>query len=63
MIILPYSLTHSTKVHLDQFSLILKFLHLNDNSGYIPRGQPGHGPLYKLRTLLTPLLVAAFTLH
>jgi hypothetical protein len=50
----------------DRFSLILKFLHLNDNSSYIPKGQPGHDPLYKLRPLLDPLIAnfqASYTLH
>ena len=44
----------------------MKFLHLSDNSQYIPRGQPGHDPLYKIRPLLSPLLAnfkAAYTLH
>ena len=50
----------------DRFSLIMKFLHLNDNSCYIPKGQPGHDPLYKLRPLLDPLIAnfqASYTLH
>ena len=44
----------------------MKFLHLSDNSQYIPKGQPGHDPLYKIRPLLTSLLAnfqAAYTLH
>lgn len=48
----------------DRFSLILKFLHLNDNTHYIPKGQQGHDPLYKLRPLLDPLIAnfrAAYT--
>ena len=40
----------------DRFSLILRFLHLNDNSGYVPKGQVGYDPLYKLRPFLTKLL-------
>ena len=40
----------------DRFSLLLKFIHLNDNSGYIQKGDPGHDPLYKIRPFLDPLL-------
>ena len=40
----------------DRFSLILKFLHLNDKNGQIEKGNPGYDPLYKLRPLLTSLL-------
>ena len=50
----------------DRFSLILRFLHLNDNSGYRRKGEPGHDPLYKLRPFLTPLIAkfqSAYTLH
>lgn len=49
----------------DRFSLILKFLHLSDNTCYIPRGQQGHDPLYKLRPLLSALMAnfkSAYTL-
>ena len=50
----------------DRFSLILRFLHLNDNSQYIPKGQPGHDALFKLRPFLDPLLhnlKAMYTAH
>ena len=40
----------------DRFSLLLKFIHLNDNSSYIPKGDPGHDPLYKIHLFLDPLL-------
>ena len=40
----------------DRFTLILQFLHLNDNSLYIEKGEPGHYPLYKLRPFIQPLL-------
>lgn len=43
----------------DRFLLILTFLHLNDNSRYIPRGQPGYEPLYKLGDLFK-LIIANF---
>ena len=50
----------------DRFSLLMKFLHLNDNSQYAKKGEPGHDPLYKLRPFLTPLIAhfqSAYTLH
>ena len=50
----------------DRFSLLMKFLHLNDNSQYIKKGEPGHDPLYKLRPFLTPLIAhfqSSYTLH
>ena len=50
----------------DRFSLLMRFLHLNDNSRYIKRGQPGHDALYKLRPFITPLIQnfqSCFTLH
>ena len=34
----------------------MKFFHLNDNSQYISKGEPGHDPLYKLRPFLDPLI-------
>ena len=40
----------------DRFSLILRFLHLNDSEGYIPKGQPGYDAIYKLRPFLTAML-------
>ena len=50
----------------DRFSLIMKFLHLSDNSLYITKGQPGNDPLFKLRPLLGPLIAnfqSAYTLN
>ena len=40
----------------DRFTLILRFLHLNDNNGYIPKGQDGHDPLYKIRPFMDALV-------
>ena len=40
----------------DRLSLVLKFLHLSDNSQYTPKGQPGHDPLFKLRSFLESLI-------
>lgn len=39
----------------DRFTLILKFLHLNDNTLYKKKGEPGHDPLFKLRPFIEPL--------
>ena len=50
----------------DRFSMMLKFLHINDNSQYKKKGEPGHDPLYKLRPFLEPLIEnfqSAYTLH
>ena len=59
--------THNLQVlKRDRFSLIMKFLHLSNNESYIPRGQPGHDPLHKLRPLLGPLIAnfqSAYTLN
>jgi len=33
----------------DRFCLLLRFLHLNDNSRYIQKGLDGHDPLYKIK--------------
>ena len=51
--------TFSSIMSRDWFSLILKFLHLNDSTKYIPKGQPGHDPLFKLRPFFD-LLIANF---
>ena len=37
---------------LNHFSLILRFLHLNDSANYFAKGHPGHDPLYKLRPFM-----------
>jgi len=50
----------------DRFSLLLRFLHLNDNSRYKGKGEPGHDPLFKLRPFLEPLITnfqSVYTLH
>ena len=39
----------------DRFTLILRFLHLNDNSLYRRRGEPGYDPLFKLRPFIQAL--------
>ena len=40
----------------DRFTLLLRFLHLNDSTGYIRKGEPGYDAIYKIRPFLTPLL-------
>ena len=50
----------------DRFSLLMRFLHLNDSSQYKKKGEPGHDPLYKVRPFLTPLVdhfQSSYTLH
>ena len=37
----------------NRFSLLMKFLHLNNNELYIPKGLPGHDPIFKLRPFIT----------
>ena len=40
----------------DRFLTLMSFLHLNDNSQYIPRGQEGYNPLFKLGELYSRIL-------
>ena len=62
----PFAIsTFSSVMSRDRFSLLLRFLHLNDSTKYIPKGEPGYDPLYKLRPFVDPLIAnfkAAFTL-
>ena len=39
----------------DRFTLILRFLHLNDSTQYRKKGEPGHNALFKLRPFIEPL--------
>ena len=39
----------------DRFSLLLKFLHLNDDK-HVKKGQEGHDPLFKVSPFLDPLI-------
>lgn len=48
--------TFSDVLKRDRFTLLLRFFHLNDNSQYIPKGQPGHDPLYKIRPFMDTLI-------
>ena len=46
--------------------MMLKFLHINDNSMYKKKGEPGHDSLFKIRPFLEQLFhnfQAAYTLH
>ena len=57
--------TFSSILSRDRFSLLMKFLHLNDSTKYVTKGQPGYDPLYELRPFVDPLLAnfkAAYTL-
>ena len=40
----------------DRFLLLLKFLHLADNSKQVAQGQPGYDKLFKLRPFMDPLI-------
>ena len=53
----PYASNNFSSIFTrNRFSLIMRFLHLNNSSQYIPKGQPGHDPLYKIRPFMEPLL-------
>ncbi|KAM9316151.1 piggyBac transposable element-derived protein 4-like [Gastrophryne carolinensis] len=39
----------------NRYEILLRFLHFNDNSTAIPRGEPGHDRLHKLRPLINSL--------
>ena len=46
--------------------MMLKFLHINDNTKYKKKGEPGHDALFKIRPFLEPLIrnfKAQYTLH
>ena len=40
----------------DRFLLVMKFLHLADNSRMIPRGQPGHSKIFKVEHVVNSLV-------
>ncbi|GFR88297.1 PiggyBac transposase Uribo2 [Elysia marginata] len=39
----------------EQFISILAFLHINNNSTFVPHGQPDHDPLHKIRPFVNHL--------
>ena len=36
----------------DRFKQILRYFHCCDSTAYIPRGEEGHDPLYKVRRVI-----------
>ena len=48
--------TFSPVLKRDRFTLLLRFLHLNNNANYIPKGHPGHDPLFKIRPFMEALI-------
>ena len=53
----PFStVTFSCVMSWDCFSLIFKFLHINDKKGQNQKGEPGYDPLYKIHPLITSLI-------
>lgn len=45
----------------NRWCAISSFLHFSDSTGYIPRGEPGHDALYKLRPIIDPLIESFLT--
>ena len=53
----PFCTPHfSSLLSRDRFFLLLKFLHLTDNTQQAARDQPGHDKLFKLRPFMDPLI-------
>ena len=53
----PYStLNFSRVMSRDRFSLIFKFLYINNKKAQKQKGEPGYDPLYKRRLLITSLI-------
>ena len=50
--VLYSSFPSQIKLGRDRFLSILKYLHANDNSTFIPRNEPNHDPLHKVRPLV-----------
>ena len=51
---------------LTRFKQIWRYMHLNDSTNFVPHGQPGWDPLFKLRMLLdlvTPRLESEYNVH
>ena len=51
-----HSSNFSTILSRDCFFLLLKFLHLVDNTNQVRYGQPGHDRLFKLRLFIEPIV-------
>lgn len=41
----------------NRFELLLRYMHFNDNSQALPRGDPGYDPLFKVRPLMDRLRI------
>ena len=53
----PFSLpAFSSLMPRNRFELILKFLHFNNNDNQIPRHEPGHDRLFKIRPFLSSII-------
>ena len=53
----PFNTPHFSKLlSCDQFPLLLKFLHLSDNTKQVAQDQPGYDKLFKLRHFMDPLI-------
>ena len=53
----PFNTPHFSKLlSRDRFLLLLKFLHLADNTKQVARGQPGYDKLFKLRPFMDPVI-------
>ena len=53
----PFSFpTFSSIMSRNRFELILKFIHFNDNEHQIPRDQPEHDRLFKIRPFLSSII-------
>ena len=53
----PFNTPHFSKLlSRDSFLLLLKFLHLADNTKQLAQGQPGYDKLFKLRPFMDPLI-------
>ena len=53
----PFNTPHFSKLlSRDHFLLLLKFLHLADNTKQVARGQPGYDKLFKLRPFMDPVI-------
>jgi len=47
----------------NRFTQILSFLHLNNNEHHVNRGEEGHDPLFKVRTILDKVYIGYFILY
>ena len=46
---------YSAVMKKERFCLILSFLHLCNNEDQVPQGQPGHDPIFKIRSFVDRL--------